>query len=424
MSFKKARAAIAGGVLAAVIAVSAIGGSLIQAVGNEYKSWKQYGSSWSSMYLGSSGETVAQSGCAVTSAAMLMVQSGSVTDADFNPGTIISYMNQNGGFSDSGSINWSKLSGYAPNFTYVRNYKLSGTQQQKAATMQSLMNDGYYLLAVVKYGGHFVAIDSVDGSNVTMMDPGSRSTSLFDKYAAGGVVSLRLFTGANSQTVQPAEPEPTVPETLEPETTEAMTEVTETEAAETTETQEMTVPEMPTEAVTEPTEATETTTSQAAVTTKVTTTTETVLTAPPSPGVPSTEASLKTPAAPKPTTTVTTQAVPVTPPMPGAMEEIQVPMTAPALPQPETVQTETTVIPSRAEAALFQAAGQHFYMQVKFRTTDNLHLRENPDTASDILLVIPTDTVLDVVEVNDDFTWGRVAYNGEEGWISLNYADI
>ncbi|MDE5563850.1 MAG: SH3 domain-containing protein, partial [Oscillospiraceae bacterium] len=371
------------------------------------------------MYIGKSGETVAKSGCAVTSAAMLMVQSGSVTDADFNPGTIISYLNQNGGFSSSGSINWNKLSGYAPNFTYVRNYKLSGTQQQKAATMQSLMDDGYYLLAVVKYGGHFVAIDSVDGSNVTMMDPGSRSTSLFDKYAADGVISLRLFTGANSHTVQPAEPEPTAPEMIEPETTEAVTEATEvSEEAETTEAQEMTAPEMPTEAETEPIETIETTavTTQVAETTQVTIATEAVLTEPPAPAA---AEPVKTTAAPNPTTTVTTQVVPVTPPSPEVMEEVQLPLTAPELPQSEIAQAEMAVIPSHAEASLFKAAGQHFYMQVKFRTTDNLHLRENPDTNSDILLVIPTDTVLDVVEVNDDFTWGRVAYNGEEGWISL-----
>lgn len=409
----KVKAAIAGGVLAALMAAAAIGGTVIQAVSdNAYKSWKQYGESWSGLTLGSSRETVAASGCAVTSAAMLMVKSGSVTDDSFTPATIVSYMSANGGFTSSGSINWNKLTGYAPSFIYCGKASLSGTQQQKAEHMQNLMDQGYYLAAVVKNGGHFVAIDAVNGSNVTMMDPGSKSTSLFDRYAASGVVSLRLFKGANS-TVSAAEPT----EAITAETTT----ITETTVIETTETTALyTTTAEPSEAVQETTEVTTTLTETQTTTTettKETTATETTTTE---------TAVTETTAAETTAATVTTAAPIVNVPVETTPTA---PRPLPTPPMPE--QTETVpeiervpVIPSRAQAGLFRLQGKNLFMTVRFTTTDNLHLREEANTDSDILLVIPEGTVLDVVEIDSGFTWGRVAYDGKEGWISLNYAGL
>lgn len=409
----KVKAAIAGGVLACVMAAAAIGGTVIQAMsGDSYKSWKQYGETWSGMTLGSSGETVARSGCAVTSAAILMVKSGSVTDDSFTPATIISYMSANGGFTSSGGINWNKLTSYAPSFVYCGKAALSGTQQQKAEKMQSLMDQGYYLSAVVKNGGHFVAVDSVSGSNVTMMDPGSKSTSLFEKYAASGVVSLRLFKGANSNASAAAE---VIETTIPAETTELIgttviepTEVTEVyttaPAAETTAAEETTT--LVTTTTVEETSTTEaettttetTTTTQATTTTTVTTTTTTV------------------PATTQVQTTVQTQAVT------AAATESTAAQTAPAV--PASPKPAETIIESRANAGLFQVQGKNIFMTVRFTTTDNLHLREKANTDADILLVIPEGTQLDVVEIDEEFKWGRVAYNGKEGWISLDYAGL
>ena len=82
------------------------------------------------------------------------------------------------------------------------------------------------------------------------------------------------------------------------------------------------------------------------------------------------------------------------------------------------------VIPSELDAALFEIGQRHYLMNVKFMTMDNLHLREEANTKSDILCVIPAGTYLDVVEVDDGFEWGRVSYNGNEGWISLYYAGL
>lgn len=399
----KVKAAIAGGVLAAMMAAAALSGTIISAISdNSYKSWKQYGESWSSMTLGSSGETVARSGCAVTSAAMLMVKSGSVTDDSFTPGTIVGYMSSHGGFTSSGSINWNKLTDYAPSFVYCGKSSLSGTQQQKAEKMQSLMDQGYYLAAVVKNGGHFVAVDSVNGSNVTMMDPGSRATSLFEQYAASGVVSLRLFKGANS-TAKTSETEETIPaETTEP-ITETVTEAITTEVTTLYTTEPATEETTTTEVTTTQTETTTTTTetevTQTTTTTVTTTTTAPVTTAP----------TVTTAAA---ATTFSTTAEAVTEP------------TEPVYIAQDKTGTQKTVIPSRAEAELFRVNNQNIFMTVRFTTTDNLHLREEPNTKSDILLVIPENTALDVVEIDEEFAWGRVAYDGKEGWISLDFAGL
>lgn len=420
----KVKAAIAGGVLAALMATAALSGTISQAISdNAYKSWKQYGETWSSMTLGSSGETVARSGCAVTSAAILMVKSGSVTDDSFTPATLVSFLSANGGFSSSGGINWNKLTNYAPSFVYCGKSALSGTQQQKAEKMQSLIDQGYYLEAVVKNGGHFVAVDSVNGSDVTMMDPGSKSTSLFSKYAASGVVSLRLFKGANSivkvseETVETTAPAAET-EPIETTVTEVgMTEVTTvytTEAAE--ETTGITT-EITTEVTTEATtgETTEVTTTE--VTTTESTTTE--------PKKETTTAAVTTTAAPAATApTVTTAAAATTIAPPPAPTPI---MSAPPAPvyiaeEPDTA--KQTIIPSRAEAELFRINNMNIFMSVRFTTTDKLHLRENPNTQSDILLVIPENTALDVVEIDAAFKWGRVAFNGKEGWISLDYAGL
>ncbi len=414
MSLKKHKALLTGGIIATVLAFSALGGSLSQAaIQDEYQSWKQYGSEWSTLHLGSSGETVARSGCAVTSAAILMVKSGSVTDEDFTPGTLVTYMNQNGGFSSGGGINWDKLSGYAPSFAYQGRSQLVGTQSQKASRIKKLLDEGYYVIAVVKNGGHFVAVDSVNGDQIVMNDPGSRETSLFDKYPASGLVSIRIFTGANSQIDIAPPPAPDVIETtavsettvietttiftMETEPVEETTEFTEISETTPETTTETTAPETTTEESTELTTETTTTTEETTTTTESTTTT-------------TTEATTTTTTEATTTTTETTTTTAVT--------------TTTEAPRTIYISTETEAIPSQAQAGLFEINDQHVYMHVKFYTTEDINLRGEPNIDSEIFSVIPKGTYLDVVEVDNEFQWGRVAYNGNEGWISLEYTGL
>ena len=63
-------------------------------------------------------------------------------------------------------------------------------------------------------------------------------------------------------------------------------------------------------------------------------------------------------------------------------------------------------------------------MHVKIYTMENVYLREKPEADAEIFSFIPKGTYVDVVETDNDFKWGRVAYNGNEGWICLEYAGL
>lgn len=52
-------------------------------------------------------------------------------------------------------------------------------------------------------------------------------------------------------------------------------------------------------------------------------------------------------------------------------------------------------------------------------TASALNMRENPDTASETLAVIPNGEKVTVTEISDG--WGKTSYNGAEGWISMEY---
>ena len=154
-----------------------------------YASWKQCGASWSNIQLGNSGENICQIGCTATSVAMLIAKSGVATnvDGEFNPGTFVKKMSSIGGFSSGGGINWYAISSVAPNFQMASGtgiYILGWSKQEKLNKIKELLNQGYYLTVEVKgnTGQHWVAIDSVSGDNIIMMDPGSQATNLWSQY--------------------------------------------------------------------------------------------------------------------------------------------------------------------------------------------------------------------------------------------------
>ncbi len=451
MSFLKCRAKILGAVASTVLSVTLLGNSLISAnVTDNYKNWKQTNSSWSNITIGTQGETVANIGCAVTSAAMLMVKSGAVTETDFNPAVLITYLNQNGGFSADGGLNWWVLNNYTPNFKFDRKHDLSGfTNQEKIEEVQNLLNDGYYIIAQVKYGQHFVAVDYVKNSEIIMMDPGSKSTSLNEKYGISSMTSLRLFklTDSASQAlekipqetellkmpVQESAPEilltapATAPVTLETMPETVITTITETTVIVTT---------------TENTTTTETETSTTTSTETTTTSTTTTTTTPEI--INSTKA-----------TTVTTAETVLTDiiiPAPETMPEII--LDAPLIENDTTVEDDadyvqvvilqdapeiapdvnhsvstenlrTMFIPKeQAKDVLSDVKEQNLYMNVRFYIQKNLRLRATPDTNAEILNMIPEDTYLNVVEVDEDFKWGKVLYENQEGWISLDFTKL
>lgn len=298
---------------------------------SEYKSWKQGDSRWGSVYLGSSGQTLSRIGCAVTSVAMLMVHSGSVSDDNFDPGTLCNYLSSNGGFDGYGNIRWAAATGMAGDFTYQGGGTLSGSQSAKASEIASYLDAGYYALVSVKYGGHWVAVDKVSNGAVYMIDPArGTNTDLFSVYSASGVGQIRLFKGANSSSSNNNSTVETQPVTTTPAVTEA----------------------------------------------PVVTTTATV-----------------------------TEKTPVE--------------TAPAVteaPVENNVAEETTV---SAEQETNNNTSSAVYSEGRYTSTDVLNIRNNAGTDNKIITTLPNNTSVFVYEINDK--WGKISYNGTEGWINLEY---
>lgn len=154
-----------------------------------YTTWKQYEGSWTNVTLGNSGKTIKEIGCAATSVSILIAKSGvQTTVTPQNPGTFVQKMNQNGGFGSAsclGCINWSQASSVAPSFRFAGKLSVRGyTKEQKLNTLKNLLNQGYYVVAEVKgdTGEHWVAIDTIQGNSIIMIDPGSNSTNLWQTY--------------------------------------------------------------------------------------------------------------------------------------------------------------------------------------------------------------------------------------------------
>lgn len=164
-----------------------------------YKNWLQSDSGWGSINLGRSSYTMKSSGCLVTSIAMLICHSGSADASSFTPATLVNHLNNNGGFTSGGALYWEKVNGAADGF-YLVSWKesLAGmTQAEKTAKMAKLLEDGYAVIISVRNGGHWVALDRIEGDKVYMMDPGSNSTDLYATYDASGVDRLALYKGKN-----------------------------------------------------------------------------------------------------------------------------------------------------------------------------------------------------------------------------------
>lgn len=156
----------------------------------EYSTWKQYTGPWTTVQLGASGKNIQQIGCAATSVSILIAKSGvPTTVGTLNPGTFVETLSQNGGFGSGaclGCINWASAASVAPSFRFVgRKYVLGFDREYKLNVLRELLNQGYYVVAEVKgnTGEHWVAIDTIQGSNIIMMDPGSTSTNLWQTYS-------------------------------------------------------------------------------------------------------------------------------------------------------------------------------------------------------------------------------------------------
>lgn len=153
----------------------------------EYASWKQYEGEWIGVNVGTSGKTIKQIGCLATSIAIQIARSGVATNinGEFNPGTFVEYLNNHGGFY-GGNLNWNGVTNAAPSFVYQDRIYFDGyTKEQKLNAIREIVSQsGVYAVCEVKgnTGQHWVAIDSVNGNTINMMDPGSSATDMWSEY--------------------------------------------------------------------------------------------------------------------------------------------------------------------------------------------------------------------------------------------------
>ena len=153
----------------------------------DFAFWKQYEGDWTGVLVGTSGRTISQIGCLATSIAIQIERSGVQTNiaGDFNPGTFVEYLNTHGGFY-GGNLNWSGPTAAAPSFVYQDTIYFDGyTRAEKLNKIREIVSqNGVYAVCEVKgnTGQHWVAIDSVVGDTINMMDPGSTATDMWSEY--------------------------------------------------------------------------------------------------------------------------------------------------------------------------------------------------------------------------------------------------
>ncbi len=190
----------------------------------DYRAWDQADERWGSLELGTSGKTVEDSGCLVTSVTKLIIQAGLKNVEDFNPATLVKWLNKNGGFSGA-SLVWSKVGEYAGDFTWYYNNDnrllSSGTYSSAEYNDEIIdwIKEGFHIVLQVKGGGHWVAVDeamSLATGEVYIMDsqPYNQNADirLVDRYS--NFNRAEAYTGGTTPEVgtdeTPDEEEPDV----------------------------------------------------------------------------------------------------------------------------------------------------------------------------------------------------------------------
>lgn len=164
-----------------------------------YVGWKQTDSRWKDVVLGGgtdSSRSIGNIGCLATSISMLIAKSGAIDGlptantlkGNFNPGTFVEAMNKAGGFDSGGKLYWANVRKVVPNFVYDSSSKQTLSGLSRTAKLKAINNkvsqSNTYCVVEVKggQGQHWVAVDSVNGTNIKMLDPGSKATNLWKEY--------------------------------------------------------------------------------------------------------------------------------------------------------------------------------------------------------------------------------------------------
>lgn len=176
------------------------------AASDDYTTWKQGDAAWNqteawpkSDYPKATLRKMSQAGCVVTSIAMLLRHYHVVTESDvnqFNPWTVNNQLKANGCFDSAADLLWDTVERAFPGFSYA------GSKSYSLSALTELYNSGYACLVKVNGSGgynHYVAVRSVNGSTVTIMDPGSNATDLSSYKTRHSIYYFSVSGGGQSQ---------------------------------------------------------------------------------------------------------------------------------------------------------------------------------------------------------------------------------
>lgn len=190
-------------VLLLILSVLPLGALAYKDSGNattDYTTWKQTNTQWASASPWSNNSAMfGDIGCYITSVAILLRHFNVVTDADldlFNPLICNDAMMAVEAVNNDGDLIPANVSRAYPGFAYVN------TEVYSLDRLKALVDEGYacivQVLNDVTGRTHFVAIRSVSGSTVTMMDPGSSATDLTAQYSTINNINYYRVTAPSS----------------------------------------------------------------------------------------------------------------------------------------------------------------------------------------------------------------------------------
>ena len=170
----------------------------------DYRAWNQSDSRWGSISLGGSGTNMSENGCLVNSVAKLAVQAGLKSADTFNPGTLVTWLNSNSGFTGDGNLYLAKV--YTPTgLSYYGELLSTGTYSASyyTNTLIGWVNEGYHLILQVKNQTHWVPVDeakTLQTGQIYIMDSTSnnRVEIPFSDAYGDGLYRVIAYTGGRT----------------------------------------------------------------------------------------------------------------------------------------------------------------------------------------------------------------------------------
>ena len=173
-----------------------------------FATWKQYDPAWASISLGGVSN-MKNIGCLVTALAIQFARSGTQISnlpngyTSFNPGAFVTTLSQNGGFDGGGGFRWTGYQSIAPNVKFMPAVHVNINNVNELATTLakelSTPAEGKYQKFIVmrishnSSSQHWVAVDTVTGNQVTILDPGAAGKTLDENYSGWTVHSYRVM---------------------------------------------------------------------------------------------------------------------------------------------------------------------------------------------------------------------------------------